>query len=89
MTFHGRSNPGKNKCSIGYRHKQGKTFQFHKTDIEEAGKAADPDPDRADPDPYEPPPKKRNGLTIIGGPPEELWHGGKGGKSLLAAGCSG
>ena len=27
MTFHGRSNPGKNKYSIGYRHKQGNTFQ--------------------------------------------------------------
>ena len=46
----------KNKCSIGYRHKQGKTFQLHKTAVDEAGQAADPDPDRADPDSAEPPP---------------------------------
>ena len=59
MTFHGRSNPGKNKCSIVYRHKQGKTFQLHKTDVEEAGQIVDPDPDRADPDPTEPSPTKR------------------------------
>ena len=72
MTFHGRSNPGKNKCSIGYRHKQGKIFQLHKNAVEEAVQAADHDPDHADPDPDESPPKKRNGLTIIGGLPEEL-----------------
>ena len=59
MTFHRRSNPGKNKCSIGYRHKQGKTFQLQKTDVEEAGRAADPDTYRADPDPAEPPPTKK------------------------------
>ena len=59
MSFHGRSNPGKNKCSIRYRHKQGKTFQLQKTAVGEAGQAADPDPDCADPDPAEPPPKKK------------------------------
>ena len=59
MTFHGRSNTGKNKCSIGYQHKQGNTFQLHKNAVEEAGQAADPDPDRADTDPAEPPPTKK------------------------------
>ena len=58
MTFHGRLNPGKNKCSIGYQHKQGRTFQLQKTDVKEAGQAADPDPGCADPDPDEPPPTK-------------------------------
>ena len=59
MTFHGRSNPGKNKCSIVYHHKQGKTFRLHKTAVEEAGQAADHDPDRPDPDLDEPPPTKK------------------------------
>ena len=59
MTFHGRSNPGKNKCSIGYRHKQGKNFRLHKTAVEEAGQAADHDPDCAYPDLDEPPPTKQ------------------------------
>ena len=54
MTLHGRSNPGKKKCSIGYQHKQGKTFQLHKTAVEEAVH-----PDRADPDPDESPPTKK------------------------------
>ena len=57
MTFHGRSNPGKKKCSIGYRYKQGNTFQVHQTSVEAAVSAADPDP--ADPDPAEPPPTKK------------------------------
>ena len=57
MTFHGRSNPGKKKCTIGYQHKQGKTFQVHKTSVEAARLAADPDP--ADPDPAEPRPTKK------------------------------
>ena len=59
MTFHGRSNPGKKKCRIGYQHKQGNTFQVHQTAVEEAGQAADPDTDRADPDPAEPSPTKK------------------------------
>ena len=33
-------------------------FNCKKTSVEEAGQAADPDPDCADPDPAEPPPKK-------------------------------
>ena len=59
MTFHGRSNPGKNKCSIGYRHKQGKNFRLHKTAVEEAGQASDHDPDCTYPDLDEPPPTKQ------------------------------
>ena len=57
MTFHGRSNPGKNKCSIGYLHKQGNTFQVHQTAVEAEGPADDPYPDG--PDPAEPPPTKK------------------------------
>ena len=59
MTFHGRSNPGKNKCSIRYRHKQGKTFQLHKTAVEEAVRGSDPDPDRDDPYTKSPPLEKK------------------------------
>ena len=58
MTFHGGSNTGKSKCGIAYQHKQGKTFQLHKTAVEEAGQETDPDPNCADPDPAEPPPTK-------------------------------
>ena len=57
MTFHGLSNPGKNKCSIGYKHKQGKTFEVHKFAVKSAVPAADPDPD--DPDPTESPQTKK------------------------------
>ena len=57
MTFHGRSNPGKNKCSIGYRHEQGHTFQVHQTAVEAAGPAADPD--TTDTDPAGPPLTKK------------------------------
>ena len=32
---------------------------MHKTSVEEAEQAANPGPDRADPDPYEPPPTKK------------------------------
>ena len=90
MNFHGRSNPGKNKCSIGYRHKQGKNFQLHKNDVEEEGQAADPDPDCADPDLEEPPPTKKeqsdnNWWSVQGIVAREK----KGGNTLLAAGCSG
>ena len=31
-------------------------------------------------------PQKRNGLTIIGGPPEELWHGTKKWKESYCSG---
>ena len=57
MTFHGRSNPDKNNCSIVYQHKQGKTIQVHQTAVEAAGPAADPDP--ADQEPAESPPTKK------------------------------
>ena len=63
---------------------------MHKIAVEEVGQAADPDPDRADTDPDEPPPTKKersdnNWRSAQGIVAREK----KGGNSLLAAGCSG
>ena len=63
MTFHGRSNPGKNKCCIGYWNKQGNTFQLNQTAVEAVGPASDPV--HADPDPDKPPPTIDGNYRVI------------------------